>query len=275
MRAPGPILTAHLFPELHDGLLALLDSLSADDWARPATPRWTVKDVALHLLGGDVGLLSRKRDGHAFSGSPIQGWDDLVALIDGLNDAWLNATRRMSPRVLCDLLRTTGPQASAYFAALDPAALGDPVDWAGPEPAPVWLDVARELTERWHHQQQIRDAVGRPGFAEPRFLAPTLDAFVRALPRALRDVPAADGTLVGLTIDGPAGARWLVRCETGRWTLHVAEGEAAVAELTLPEDDAWRLFTKGVSPDAARARGRIVGDAQLAEALLRTVAIIG
>lgn len=27
----------------------------------------------------------------------------------------------------------------------------------------MWLDAAREYTEFWVHQQQIRDATGRPG----------------------------------------------------------------------------------------------------------------
>ncbi|HEX3202686.1 MAG TPA: hypothetical protein VHW42_12245 [Actinomycetes bacterium] len=39
----------------------------------------------------------------------------------------------------------------------------DPVSWVGPDPAPNWLDVAREYSERWTHQQQIRDAAEIPG----------------------------------------------------------------------------------------------------------------
>jgi hypothetical protein len=55
-----------------------------------------------------------------------------------------------------------GPIVDAYFASLDLDSLGGPVSWAGPEAAPVWFGVAREYTERRHHQQQIRDATGRP-----------------------------------------------------------------------------------------------------------------
>ena len=51
-----------------------------------------------------------------------------------------------------------------------------PIDWAGPEPAPIWLHVAREYTERWVHQQHIRDAVGRPGLNERRWLGPVLES---------------------------------------------------------------------------------------------------
>ena len=93
----------------------------------------------------------------------LNSWDDFVAFINDLNDVWVKATRRLSPAVLCDLLGFAGRQVCAYFDSLDPYADGGPVEWAGPEPAPVWLDLAREYTERWHHQQQIRDAVGKPG----------------------------------------------------------------------------------------------------------------
>jgi hypothetical protein len=41
-------------------------------------------------------------------------------------------------------------------------AMGEPVTWAGPEPAPIWLDIAREYTERWLHQAQVRDATRNP-----------------------------------------------------------------------------------------------------------------
>ena len=64
------------------------------------------------------------------------------------------------------------------------------MSWAGPEPAPVWLDLAREYTERWHHQQHIRDAVNKPGLKDPHWMAPVLAAFVWAMPHAYRDLSA-------------------------------------------------------------------------------------
>ncbi len=275
MKTPGPILVAHLFPELLDALLDLLGSLSAEQWQRPtACAGWSVKDVAAHLLGGDVGVLSRQRDGYRPSGAEeIRGWDDLVALINRLNAQWVAAAGRLSPRLLTDLLAFTGEQTAAYFRSLDPHALGEPVSWAGPEPAPVWLDLAREYTERWHHQQHIRDAVDRPGLTEPRYLSPVLDAFVRALPHTYRDVAAPAGTLVALTITGDAGGRWLLRREDGIWSLYEGS-EPAAAEVTLDPDTAWRTFTKGVSPETARQNAQIAGDERLARQMLAATAII-
>src|SRR5215216_3721459 len=140
MQQAEPIIVIDRFPELLDALLVLLGALDADDWARPtACAGWSVKDVALHLLGDDVGMLSRGRDGYNAINSPINSWDELVALLNGLNAQWVQAARRMSPRLLCELLRFTGEQVCDHFRSLDPYALGGPVSWAGNAPAPVWL----------------------------------------------------------------------------------------------------------------------------------------
>jgi uncharacterized protein (TIGR03083 family) len=180
MNSPAPILVADLYPELRELLLVLLKRLTEEEWQRPtAAGKWTVKDVALHLLGGDVSSLSRRRDQFVppRGGRSLSNWNELVSYINWLNATWVEATQRMSARLLCDLLAVTGPQLSEYFKSLDPFALGEPVSWVGPEPAPQWLDIAREYTEQWHHQQQIRDATARPGLYEPRLFAPVIDTF--------------------------------------------------------------------------------------------------
>ena len=54
--------TASLMPE-RAALLELLRSLGASEWDQPTEcPAWTVKGIALHILGDDVSLLSRQRD---------------------------------------------------------------------------------------------------------------------------------------------------------------------------------------------------------------------
>ena len=274
MKTPAPITVTNLFPEVLDSLVDLLTGLSTDDWSKSTIcARWSVKDIATHLLGGQLGVLSRNRDRYAYSGSPIRKWDDLVSLINELNDIWVKAANRLSPRVLCDMLKHSGEQVCVYFNSLDPYAIGGPVDWAGPEPAPVWLDLAREYTEWWHHQQQIRDAVGKPGLKEPRFFAPALDAFVRALPHTYRLVDAEAGTLVALTISGDSGGRWLLRREEGCWRLYIDGGEAD-ADIVIDQEVAWRLFTKGVTKDEALLQAVISGNRAIATKALEMISVI-
>lgn len=275
MKSPEPVLTAHLFPKLRQHLLSLLSSLSGQDWQQPTSAgKWNVKDVALHLLSGDIGNLSRRRDQHSLPGPATSEWKDLVAFINSINESWVVAGQRISPRVLCDLLAHVGPQMDAYFQSLDPLALGGAVNWAGPEPAPQWLDVAREYTERWHHQQQIRDATEKPGLYEPRLFAPVLDTFVRALPYAFRNVDAADGTFVQLTITGPGGGDWAVRKSAAKWELLTGKAPGAAAEVTLRSEDAWKIFTRGIRGAEALRRAGIAGDSFLGSKIVEMVSVI-
>ena len=276
MEPAPPILVTDLFPEILDALLALLGGLTPAQWAAPtACASWSVHDVALHLLGDDASILARQRDGFTPPGAPPgPTWEELVAWLNARNARWVEETRRISPPLLCDLLRLTGTQASAHFAGRDLYALGAPVSWAGPGPAPVWMDVAREYTERWHHQQHIRDAVGQPGLMEPRYFAPVLDAFVRALPHAYRAVPADPGTLVQLTIAGAAGGTWVLRNDPGGWQLYRDADRPAHAGVVIPQDVAWRLFTKGLSPAEAEQEATLTGDPALGRQALAMVSII-
>ena len=275
MKTPEPILTAHLFADVRQHLVTLLRGLKQDDWLKPtAATKWTVKDVAAHLLGGDVGNLSRRRDAYPAGGTEIASWQELVAFINQLNASWVAAAKRMSPQVLCDLLAFTGPQMEEYFGDLDPFAPGTIVNWAGPERAPMWLDIAREYTEKWHHQQQIRDATGRPGLYEPGLFAPVLDTFVRALPHTFRNVAAAEGACVQLSLTGPAGGDWIVRRAATGWKLFVGQSGSAGALVKIAGEDAWKIFTRGIRGEEARRRATIEGELELGSIVLEMVSVI-
>ena len=107
------------------------------------------------------------RDDYHVSLVAANDWASLVAGLNGLNEQWVTAMRRLSPRLMIDLLKSTGEQVNRYLLSLDPHSTGPVVSWASPDPAPMWLHIAREYTERWHHQQQIREAVGRPLLTGP------------------------------------------------------------------------------------------------------------
>jgi uncharacterized protein (TIGR03083 family) len=275
----GRVETLALFPAEREALLEVLGQLTPDEWQLPtACAGWSVHDIAIHLLWVDVNLLSRLRDG--YTGRPgdtpvhFNDIDELIVFINAQNDRWIQAARRLSPRLVRDLLAFTGPQVVAYFGEQDPDELRGPIDWAGPDPAPVWMEIAREYTERWAHQQQIRDAVGRPGFTERQWFAPVLDAYCRAVPHTLRDTRAPEGTVVRLTIAGPAGGHWTAVRSADRWRLDTGHDQPAAATVTIDQDLAWRLFTKGASPETARAQARIDGDPALGTPLLSMVSVL-
>ncbi len=272
MQQPEPVDVLHLFPEERVALLRLLSRLTPEEWATPtACAGWSVHDVAAHILGGDLANISTRRDG--FQGVPGAPGEDLVSFINRFNDEWVRAARRLSPEVIVDLLGFSGPQLFTYFATLDLEARDGSVSWAGLDPAPVWLDVAREYTERWMHQQHIRDALDKPGLTDTRFMAPVLATFVYALPHTFRDTVAPHGTVVQVHIDGEAGGDWAVVREEA-WTLYSGQAEKPDATIRMDRSVAWRVFTKGLTPQEAEQAVSIEGDKELGRRVLYAVAII-
>jgi len=274
----APIDTLHLFPVLDQHLLALLRSLSAADWQRPTLARaWTVKDVAAHLLDGSLRTLSMLRDGYFGEAPPEDfGYAGLVAYLNQLNADWVKAMRRVSPAVLIALLEESGAEYSAYLATLDPyGPAAWPVAWAGETESPNWFHVARDYTEKWHHQQQIHEAVGGPGLLTSELFPPFIETLLRGLPHAYRQVAAPVGTVVQLRIRGDIGGTWQLLKAADAWQLQAPDPVAQpAAEVVMSPDVAWRLFTKGLSPEEARPQVQLNGDPQLAEAALRLVAVM-
>jgi hypothetical protein len=159
--------TLPLYPKLDAELINLLKSLSAEDWSRPTVCRlWNVKDIAAHMLDGCyLRRLSIARD--QFMGAPppqMNSHQDLVSYLNQLNADWVKTCKRISPQVLISLMEEKSKEVVTYFHTLDPEGEAIfPVAWAGEERSANWFDIARDYTERWLHQQQIRLAVDKPG----------------------------------------------------------------------------------------------------------------
>jgi len=277
LRPPEPVLLVDRLAPLHGQLIALLRSLSPTDWDRPtACALWSVRDLAAHLLDDDLRRLSSQRDRQPLpAGAAIESHAALVAFVNRMNGEWVAAARRLSPRLLTDLLELTGPWVADLFRSIDSAAPAHwAVSWAGEERSAHWFDVGRDYTERWLHQQQMRDAVGAPALTGREWLHPVLDLFVRALPNTFREIVREEGTSLRLAITGPAGGEWTLRREAGDWRLYVGTASEPDATVTLSDDAAWRLFSKGLAPEAARARVRIDGDQALGATVLGALAVL-
>jgi uncharacterized protein (TIGR03083 family) len=263
--------TAQLLPGLHRHLMELLRGLAPQDWSRPTLAgAWTVRDVVAHLLDGQVRRLSFQRDQLPMTGpeSPIEGHADLVAFLNDLNATWIRAARRLSPRVLMELLEVTGPQVAALLASLDPHGPAFfPVAWADESESESWFDVGREYTEQWHHQAQIRDAVGAPPLAGRQWLHPVLELSLRAFRRGFRDLQVAPGTALVIHVSGEAGDTWSVVAEGEGWVVHRGEPRAAAARARCDADTAWRLFFNALSGTEAKRRIATEGDPVLVERL--------
>ena len=272
-----PILCAHLLRRVDEKLIELLLSLSASEWdAQTVVTKWKVRDVAAHLLDTVLRKLSLVRDSWYVEDVKIGSSKDVAALVNRLNEEGVTVYRRLSPAVLIDMMKMACEQSAGFHESLDPfapAAFG--VSWAGEAKSLNWFDTARELTERWHHQQQIRVATNRPGIMTPELYHPVLDCFLRGLPHLYRDTEAPSGTVLLVEIAGECGGQWFLLRESGRWELVKESAAELAARVTIPQEIAWRIFTKGIDRDLARAQIEIQGDPRLGNLVLGLTAIVG
>jgi uncharacterized protein (TIGR03083 family) len=272
-----PIFTAHLYPQLEQMLLELLRSLNDDEWELPTiVPAWRVKDVAAHLLDTQLRRLSLARDGYAPEPPQITSNADLVAFINQLNAAGVAHYRRLSPRVLISLLELAARECSEHFQALEPFAKAPfSVSWAGELESENWFDIAREYTERWHHQQQIRLAVKQPGIMTRALYHPVLATFMRALPFHYRQLERATGALAQFDVTGDCGGTWYLFREADGWNLAADPARERLTHVSIPQEIAWRIFTKGIDRQAANAQIGVDGDQELGLHVLSMLSIIG
>ena len=286
-----PIHCAALLRKVDGELIVLLRLLRADEWdLQTIAPRWKVRDVAAHLLDTALRKLSLVRDSwwvenanshpateDLFAGTlNPQSAEEVVGLVNRLNREGVTVYRRLSPALLIEMMMMASAQSASFHESLDPfARAAFNVSWAGEETSLNWFDTARELTERWHHQQQIRLATGRPGIMTRELHFPVLDCFLRGLPHAYRDVSALEGSSIHIEISGECGGSWVLSKGAEGWRFLDRFPETMACKVTLPQAIAWRVFTKGIERNAAREQSQVEGDSGLAEHVFGLTAIVG
>ena len=173
--------------------MATLRGLASAEWGKEAVPGWSVRDLAVHVLGDFHGRLARDRDGH-LDGPGFEPGESLEVFIHRNNQERVDAHPRVSPAALTDTLGLIGGQVARFFGATDPGSPSLGVSWAVIDPAPMRLDSARDFTEFWTHRQQIRHAIGQ-------------DRSCRSSTERSRGTPVRSRPPVGVSCAATAGPR--------------------------------------------------------------------
>ena len=148
------------------------------------------------------------------------------------------------------------------------------MSWAGEDKSEGWFDLGREFTELWHHQAQIRAAVGAPSLGDPAWLHAVLLIALRGLPHAFRNASAGTGQTLTIEVTGVAGGVWTLRRDDGGWTLWAGEDHGETARVTMSGDTAWRLLFNALSAEDADRLVTRSGDAAVYGPLLRARSVI-
>jgi hypothetical protein len=266
-----------LFRPLDNLLINALHELTENDWNKPTSAKyWNVKDVASHLLDGNLRALSIQRD--RYFGElppPSPDYTTMVQWLNGLNADWVKATKRLSPDVILMLHEITGPMVTAYYESLSPMDEAIfPVQWAGENKSYNWMHLAREYTEKWHHQQQIRDVITDYSLMTPEFYVPYMDTTLHGLPSLFQKVESRENTSIQIHITGQINIHWALIRTSSYWELKREKINSPNATVIISPEIAWKLFSKNIRSANIINDITITGDLLLANRVLELVAVM-
>ena len=260
----GPLDVVEVLRVERARFVEMLRTLDADDWKRETEcPEYDVHGVAAHILGDDLSLLSRQRDGappgvFRYLGEGL----DFRSALDAFNDRWVDTVQFFGPPLLIDLLDDAGQWTADFYAAVGNDTLGEPVGFfAATAPSPYWQIAAREYVERWTHHHQILRAVDRPPLDDEVVLVPAIAAVVRAFAAHLDDLGAAEGDRLELSMGGVAYT--LIRAGD-RWDLFEGCDGNARAAVSVDRADVATLTSRGIARADVASVLRAAGDIGIA-----------
>jgi uncharacterized protein (TIGR03083 family) len=147
----------------YDRFLALLRALEPDDWSRPTDcTRWTVKDVAAHIVGETEAFASLREFVHQWWLAPgvrreIGGHE----LIDGVNEVQVRDRRTLSPTELIDRMAARAEPAVRLRRRLSRPLRAVPVTFPVVGRRSVGYLVDLVITrDVWMHRVDITRATG-------------------------------------------------------------------------------------------------------------------
>jgi len=245
--------------DVWNDLAELGSTLSAEEWRLGTEcPGWTVQDQLAHIVGTESILLGRTAEGPAPDAAHVHN------AIGEMNEAWIDPRRaRSGPEVLAEFEAVTTLRLDALrqmddqrLETVGPSPIGD-------VPYAVFMNV--RVMDCWVHDQDMRQALGRPGALEGPAAAAATDRLASSFGYVVgKRVAPPDGTTVVLTIAGPQARTLAVRMAGGRGA-DVAPPEVATVELTTDVATFTRLSGGRVGADAVLDRGLVTveGDRDL------------
>lgn len=209
---------------------ALLAELRPDDWDAPTPcPGWDVRAQVAHLIGTESMLEGIEAP---VALEDVERGDHVRNDIGAFNEQWIAGLADATPEELRQRFHAITTTRLAALAALDDAAWAEEsFTPAGPDSYGRFMRI--RVMDTWMHEQDIRDAVDRPGHVEGPAVEQVLDEMQAAMGFVIgKKAGAPAGSRVTLDLTGPSGRR-----------IHVAVDEraAVVDELDRPADVVLRM----------------------------------
>ena len=243
--------------EVWGDIAALCDGLTDTQWDAPTEcPGWSVFDNVAHMIGTERMLLGERPEAADAAVDAPHVRND----IGMANEQWIATYRGWTGAKLLDEFRAVTARRLDVLRAMTEE------EWSAegftPEgPGPYRVFMAIRVFDCWYHDEDIREAIGRPGFLE----GPVADLSIERIPTK------ALGYVVGKKAGAPAGSTVAFVVE-GAPEITAAisvppEGRAVLLDET-PADPTVRITTDRRT-FARLAGGRWTGDHARAQGVVR------
>jgi uncharacterized protein (TIGR03083 family) len=248
--------------ETWDSITDLCSELSPAEWKAPTDcPGWSVQDHLAHMVGTESALAGRM-----VPDVSVDRYAYVRNAIGRSNEAWVEQRRSWVPEDVVEEFRAVTALRHDALSALSQDDFDAP-SWtpAGPDTYGRFMQI--RVMDCWTHEQDMREAVGRPGHQAGPAVAVALDEVMGAL-----------GYIIGKQAGAPRGSSVrLVLTGSEARTVDVAvEDRARVTEqpladptttVTMPVTTFMRLAGGRTDPARMLAQGVVgtSGDRSLGE----------
>jgi uncharacterized protein (TIGR03083 family) len=247
--------------EQFDAVLALAEGLAPGEWdLSTACPGWSVKDNVAHVVSVEAMLLGRPIPEVALPEDLPHVRND----VGRVNEQWIESYRgRSTTAVLADLREVIAERRAALAGMKQAEFDAESFTPAGPDSYGRFMRI--RVMDMWMHEQDIREAVGRPGHEDGEAPQAALDEITAALGYVVgKRAAAPQGSRVRFELTGPMARRVDVEVGDRARVVAALAGDPTVT-LTLPGHFFTRLCGgRGADPAAVQ----VDGDADLGEAIL-------
>jgi uncharacterized protein (TIGR03083 family) len=251
---------------IYDSLLELGRELAETEWDAPTeVPGWSVKDNYSHIVGTELMLLGRP-DEAVDIGEPAHVTND----IGRFNEVSVALRRpRSGAEVLAELAAVADERKAALRAMTQAEFDAESFTPAGQDTYGRFMQI--RVFDCWIHEQDCREALGRPGHHRGPAVEVTLDEMATAMGFVVgKKAGATEGQSVRLELRGPTERTIDVRVD-GRAAV-VDDLDEPTATITVPTTQ-WIRYAAGRRPvDPDDPDIRIQGDEDLARSVLSNCA---
>ncbi len=248
-------------------VLTVAESVEAEEWTLPtACPGWTVREQVAHVFAVERQL----------SGEPapprLETYPSYVRSPSGEHmESGIAALRDLGPAELVTGLAGTVDVRLAQLGDLDQDPATTVTGTLGTQ-VPLARFVPIRVLDLWTHEQDLRQAVGRPGGLDGAPARLSRDTMVGFLPHVVSEVGPPAGTAIALEVTGPlaVGVTVSVGADGTPAPVEHLDGPATATVRT----DSWtfmRLTAGRVHPTAADVE--VDGDRDLAARVLEELNI--